>query len=171
MAALEQAQIDYLKNVLGLDRVLVPKASLRSAVVEKTVEVRGAVGPARLFALVPLPAAEFPLRGETEALLEKMLLAMKLQKTEVLIATWIAGEDFAIEEEVAQLARTAGGRPILVFGGQAAAERLIEARKLGEWGAWAGARVLATFSPRELLDSPEHKRLAWVHLQIVMKHL
>lgn len=170
MTALDQAQFDYLKNVLGLDRVLVPELP-PLPVKEKTVEMRGFLGPARVLALVPLAASEFPLRGEAESLLEKMLLAMKLQKNEVLIATWISGPDFAIEEEVAQLAHAAAGRPILIFGGQAAADRLIESRKLGDWGVWGEARVLATFSPAELLASPEQKRLAWVHLQAVMKHL
>jgi len=169
MTGLDQTQLDYLKNVLGLDRVLVPELA-PPPVKEKTVELRGVLGGARLLALVPLAASEFPLRGEAEALLEKMLLAMKLKKNEVLVATWITGSDFAIEEEIAQLAHAADDRPILVFGGQRAAERLIESQTLGEWGAWGSTRVLATYSPTELLASPERKRLAWVHLQAVMKH-
>lgn len=170
MFALDPAQIDYLQDVLGLDRVLVP--SLPPATFEeKKVDVRGALSGARLLALVPLAPADFPLRGEAESLLEKMLAAMKLKKAETLIATWITGPDFAIEEEISQLVHAAHGWPILVFGGQIAAERLVESQKLGEWGVWGETRVLATYSPSELLASPEQKRLAWVHLQTVMKSL
>jgi hypothetical protein len=173
-SSVDTAQFDYLTQVLGLDRVLVPPLPALE-IEEKSVEIHGTLGGARLLALVPLTATEFPLRGEAAALLERMLQAMKLHKHEVLIASWVAfgitGEDFAVEDEIARLVHAAGGRSALVFGGAAAAARLIESRQLGEWGVWSGARILATFPLRELLQSPEQKRMAWVHLQTVMKHL
>lgn len=174
---LDRAQLDYCRAVLGLERVLVPRATLvaqyqgQDSCVEKTVEIRGALTGARVLALVPLEKRDFPLHGEADQLLEKMLLAMKLKPNEVAMATWQADANLAVPEEIAQLANSAGTRPIVVFGGQASAQSIAETTALGEWGVWGDSRILATYSPRELLQSPDQKRLAWVHLQAVMKHL
>ncbi len=174
--------IHYCKTVLGIDRIVVPPlAGATSGLGEGGqegglgLEIRGGLNSARLVALVPLFRDEFPLRGEAEALLEKMLRAMKLAPSEVILATWQFSGELTIPDEIAQLAAAAGSRPILVFGGAKAAARLSQGdtpeHSLGQWSVWGESRLLTTFSPRELLSSPDQKRLAWVHLQAVMKHL
>jgi hypothetical protein len=169
--------VNYCRTVLGLERIVLP-ALTRAALAQdeslaetQGLEIRGSLHGARLVALVPLHAEEFPLRGEAEALLEKMLQAMKLARSQVVLASWQYGEELTIPDEIAQLAAGAGTRPILVFGGLTAAKRMNQGEALGQWGVWSESRILTTFSPRELLRSPGQKHLAWVHLQAVMKHL
>lgn len=160
-ASLDEHQISYLKNVLGIGRVLLPKSEGRGP---------SQLRPSRLIALLPLNGDEFPLRGEDQALLEKMFRAMKLESGDILIVSWRADAQ-ELPEEIAQIQSLSEPRPVVVFGREGA-DRLLGAKTtIGTWHPWGETKFLATYTPRELVSNPELKKPAWQHLQLVMKEL
>jgi hypothetical protein len=178
---LDQAQVDYLTDVLGLERLVVPTLITAAAAPngrEKFFEIQGSLASARLIVILPLLRSEFPLRGEAQSLLEKMIAAMKLKVSEVAIASWNIEASAGLPEEMAQVGAQAKGRPIVLFSGpqfmvkfpllpDAGAANVA----LGEWSLWGQERLMPTFSLRELLSSPDEKRKTWVHLQKAMQHI
>src|SRR4051812_17634582 len=104
--ALDLDQIGYLKTVLGLDRVLLPTPHEQPVPQE--------AGSARLIVLLPLKAEEFPLRGESQILIEKMIRAMKLDSGDVMLVSW--NLESGASDAVASVPEQANGRPILIFG-------------------------------------------------------
>lgn len=181
MIGLDSAQIDYVGKVLGLRRILLPAeistlSSLREPLPEKFVETRGGEAQARMIALLPLSRAHFPLHGPAEALLQKMFTAMKLGDVEVMMFSWIATEENPFPEVVREPLMnfleenpTASRRtPIVLFGDPRLLPDL-PGGDLGRFYEWNGGQILVTYSPQTLLDSPDFKRMAWVHLQTVMK--
>lgn len=171
----DKHQIDYMEKVLGITHVVLPAmAASQPPALPARVEPAPALPMeehARMIALVPLEAAEFPLRGEAAELIEKMIRAMKLDPGDVVMAAWKYDPGVGLPDEIAEMVSRAGHRPVLVFG-LAETERFAGRRVGGgEWFDLHGARSLSTFSPRELLASPDRKRLAWVHLQVVMREL
>ena len=142
---------------------LLPRATL-------PVRVRGSLAAARLIAVWQRTSG----LGEAEILAEKMVSAMKVPPAQVLWVDWEAAAPGELAPEVLQLLRDAGERPILVFGAPTAVKILPElaGRPLPKiLGNWIQSRYLVTLSPEELLDSAEKKKIAWAHLQLVMKNL
>jgi len=174
---LDANQLYYLRTVLGIDSVVFPEnfdpSSLPVSGPMAVGEVRWA-GPAegaRLLALLPTPSQEFPLSEEARALLEKMILAMKLQLDEVRFASWPYEVETLAEEVVQALAVGGERQPVLLFGAFGWKSLTGQELSPGDIAEFNGRRVFATFSPGELLQNPSQKRLAWVHLQKLMKEL
>jgi hypothetical protein len=170
-AGLDVDQIFYLKTVLGIDGVLLPPMSPDAPPIP-VAHVEGVLASARLLVLLPLKPEEFPLRGAMHELVEKMIRAMKLERTDVALLTWVHKPDVPVPHDIRETLASAGVRPVLIFGLEEA--QLLASHAPVKGGAWfdlGGARTISTFAPRDLLDSPERKRLAWVHLQLVMQVL
>ncbi len=184
---LDQDQIHYLKSVLGLDRVLLPLISgeegydlpLTPQLPEPRQTSRGELQSARMIALLPLAPEDFPLRGEADTLVDKMIRAMKIDPAHVYYFQFEcsdgASEAPQLQQMLSQIAATSRSTPTVLFGAECAREVLgLAAESLGSgaWCAWGqGGRVMATFSPRELIQTPDKKRVTWIHLQAVMKEL
>ena len=186
--AMNQDQIFYMQEVLGISSVVVPVgdgAFGTDAILQVqsppviAARVRGTLANARLIAV--WERAVGPGSGEAEILVEKMVTAMKVQSTQVLWIDWdpsegavLPAEIFALLNESA-LAKSAVGqsRPVLVFGEHTARNLLpsLTNSSLGRWFIENENRYMVTLSPEELLESTEKKRIAWAHLQTVMKEI
>ena len=173
---LDPAQIQYLRDVLGVDRVLRPEPSPGGtdaglADLGSELIVRG--NP-RTASLVVVWCREDGSGPEAKELASKMIAAMKISDERIAWLEW-TGSGTSTEDEVRQsiAAFPAGGRTaLLAFGPEAGAAILGHESEPGEWQALpTGAKVMATFSPEDLLASPERKKQAWAHLQLVMKAL
>ena len=178
---MNQDQIFYMQEVLGISSVIVPCGhgiSGAEAVLEVqapqvlSVRVRGTLASAKLIAVWERARTSASALGEAEILVEKMVSAMKVTSTQVLWIDWDPSEGAVLPPEIFTLLAESGARPILVFG-EHTARSLLPAPVLGRWlNANAGAnRYMVTLSPEELLESTEKKRIAWAHLQTVMKEL
>lgn len=177
---MNQDQIFYMQEVLGISNVIVPcgggvtgaEAVLQvQAPPVLAARVRGVLSNAKLIAV--WERAGGASRGEAEILVEKMVSAMKVQSTQVLWIDWDPSEGAVLPAEIfALLAESAasGARPVLVFG-EHTAQSLLTNASLGRWIEEKGNRYMVTLSPEELLESTEKKRIAWAHLQTVMKEL
>lgn len=184
--ALSKEQLHYMRDVLGIETVLVPfmdpgaapassaletafEQAFEPAVVVPEWRTSGDENAARLIVLVSSEAASFPLDGEAGELTHKMIQAMKMHSSEVFILEWNHAHAPAPGEIMATLLRQA--KPVLIFGAQTARSLIGHFPKIGEWSSWEGVRFVATEAPAELLVRPELKRVAWTHMQVFMKGL
>jgi hypothetical protein len=179
------AQLQYLKDVLGLHSVIVPKepivldlpaavsaVSPQSAALlpQALVKVRGDVTTARLLCFVANAGEDFILQGEVDSLAEKMISAMKLKAPEVAWVEWTHALSAPCPGEAIDAAL--GARvPVLLFGDETARSLLGATAVPGQWVDWSGVRLMATHDLRDLLKKPELKKPAWAHLQAVMRIL
>ena len=152
---LDENQISYLRDVLGIQNVVLPFAESPAV---------GTSGPFENSKLIVVTNGE---TSESFQLAEKMIQAMKLHPHEVSWLTWDLKTSHATEDLVIQ----AGRRPVLVFRSPAFIDWAPIQGPLGEWFDWEGVRLMATHSPVQLLQSPEKKKEAWSHLQMIMKSL
>ena len=172
MLAIDSAQLHYLETVLGIQSVLVPEGAqplpTMNVSPQLKVRTRGRVEDARLIAVwARSPSAS----GEAEILAEKMVAAMKIASPNVYWIDWTDGQDAIGGELPAEVLSIVHrpGPPVLVFG-ESTAEKLIPIRvQTGRWIDYKGGRFMVTLSPEVLLDSAEKKKIAWAHLQTVMK--
>lgn len=175
--ALNSAQFEYLRDVLGIEGVIIPSVDFGEASLVPMSESRvafrttGQMAKARLLILAASSNAVFPCEGEAADMAAKMIKAMKLQESEVIWLEWTHAENEACPHEVLSMVDTAGDRPVLVFGEQTLSSALGVSAALGEWLEWNGVRILTTHSLVRLLQDSSLKREAWVHLQTVMKVL
>ncbi len=181
--ALSKEQIQYMREVLGLDSVMVPFVDASAATApeisfEDTFEPSAVVSEwrssgdenaSKFIILVSSETASFPLDGESGELTRKMIQAMKYVASDVFILEWNHAHTPAPEEIFATLLRQA--KPVLIFGSKTARSLIGHFPKIGEWAAWEGIRFVATESPQDLLLHPELKRVAWAHMQAFMKGL
>lgn len=175
--SLDANQLYYLRTVLGIESVLFPRnfdpSSVAAAAMPNQEVVRWSrpTNGARLVALLPTPSKEFPLSDEAQTLVEKMILAMKIRLDEVYLAQWPFENEVLAEEVKRELLENGDQQPILIFG--AFGWKALSGQELspGDTTEFSGRRVFTTFSPGELLQTPSQKRLAWVHLQNLMKEL
>ncbi|MEZ4273450.1 MAG: uracil-DNA glycosylase [Myxococcota bacterium] len=127
-----------------------------------------------------------PFVGAAGQLLDKMIQAMGLKRTDVYIANMVkcrppqnrdpekdeiaACEPFLIQQIVAIQPE------VVVALGRCAAQSLLRdttaiSRLRGTWRSYQGIALMPTFHPAYLLRSPEQKRLVWQDLQNVMQRL
>jgi hypothetical protein len=178
---LSDDQVHYLRDVLGIDSVVLPFAdvstapnssfedSFTKADVNSEWRSSGDENAAKIIVLVSTETASFPLDGESGELTRKMIQAMKLNAPDVFILEWNHAHTPAPLEIMESLSRTA--KPVLIFGAGTARSLIGHFPQIGEWSAWEGVRFVATESPSDLLKRPELKRVAWAHMQIFMKGL
>ncbi len=173
MQKLNDDQIVYLRDVLGIDSVVLPFAIPGESAegVETGSEWRssGDENAAKIIVLVSSETAGFPLNGESGELTLKMIDAMKLGSADVFILEWNHAHTPAPLEIMQTLLRTA--KPVLIFGAGTARSLIGHFPAIGEWSAWEGVRFVATESPHDLLMRPELKRVAWAHMQVFMRGL
>lgn len=168
-------QLHYLRDVLGIESVVLPFIDTAFEDSFGTSEVRsewrssGDENAAKVIVLVSSETASFPLDGESGELTRKMIDAMKLSAPDVFIFEWTHAHTPAPLEIMQSLLRTA--KPVLIFGAGTARSLIGHFPKVGEWSAWQGARFVVTESPLDLLSRPELKRVAWAHMQVFMKGL
>lgn len=171
------AQLSYMENVLGIRSIVVPEqVAVQAAhatlppVVKPVLAVRtrGLLQNARLIAIWAREQAGGT--GEAEILAEKMVSAMKVQPSQVFWIDWVQGEG-ELPQEILEILANVGQRPILVFGEATAAPIIPMQIPTGRWTDYRGGRYMITLSPEALLESSEKKKIAWAHLQIIMKEL
>ncbi len=174
---LSDDQIVYLRDVLGIDSVVLPAVApgepadgldVDSNVISEW-RSSGDENAAKMMVLVSSETAGFPLDGESGELTHKMIQAMKLGGSDVFILEWNHAHTPAPLEILQTLLRTA--KPVLIFGAGTARSLIGHFPAIGEWSAWEGVRFVATESPHDLLMRPELKRVAWAHMQVFMKGL
>jgi hypothetical protein len=178
MSKIDPDQLHYLQSVLGIGKVIMPAGS---PMVESpprpaaALETTGDFESARLIVLWAHGARDPGEQAEAQALAEKMVTAMKVPGGIVFWMKWPAACAFPLE--LPELLSKSGGRPVLVFGAETLdGLKVSPASAEQRFGRWleiegSGAKALATHSPEELLTSADKKKLAWAHLQIVMKEL
>jgi hypothetical protein len=167
------AQLSYMQNVLGVRSIIVPEQAAHVALVPPlkpalAVRTRGILQDARLIAI--WARAQSSGSGEAEILAEKMVSAMKVQPSQVFWIDWVQGEG-ELPTEIHNILATVGSRPVLVFGEATAAPLIPLQVPTGRWTDYRGVRYMITLSPEALLESSEKKKIAWAHLQIIMKEL
>ena len=174
-AKLSLDQIHYLRDVLGIESLVMPfvdtafEDSFASSDVVSESRSSGDENAAKVIVLVSSETAAFPLDGVSGELTRKMVEAMKLSAPDVFILEWTHAHTPAPTEIMQALLRSA--KPVLIFGAGTARSLLGHFPKIGEWSAWQGVRFVATESPLDLLARPELKRSAWAHMQVFMKGL
>ena len=110
------------------------------------------------------------LNSQEVTLAEKMMFAMKLSPDDVIWLEWaFAGE--RAPPPIRDVAHSAGFRPLLCFGGDVAEALTGQSCQIGSWTDWDGLKLMTTYSLNTLLDQPDLKKVAWQHLQMVMKIL
>lgn len=160
-----------MRTVLGIQSVILPERVLseenHAQPAHQSWSIEGSTQSARLIAVIPVSATntELKLSPEARELLEKMIAAMKLPMSEV--ALCLSPQSDLNLETLGEIAPAA---PIVIFG---LALNAFGAGTLkpGEKKVLGGRTVFATYSPFELLRTPDLKRQAWTHLQGVMKLL
>ena len=95
-----------------------------------------------------------------------MIQAMKLANKDVVIMEWTA----ELPDDVRD-AWTAWKGVALSFGEHAAAQLTGSPSTSGAWIDSGARRMMVTDSPKRLLTEPDRKKIAWAHLQVVMKAL
>ncbi len=172
---LSDGQVQYLRDVLGIDTVVLPPLAaaapddLVSSTDVSEWRSSGDQNAAKVIVLVSTETAAFPLERESGELTQKMIQAMKLTGPEVFILEWNHAHTPAPTEILQVLLRTA--KPVLIFGAGTARSLIGHFPAIGEWSAWEGVRFVVTESPLDLLRRPELKRVAWAHMQVFMKGL
>ena len=172
--SLDANQIHYLRTVLGVDSIIWPRSFQRgpenqASHLSGEVAWIGGESRARLVALFPLETGD-TLTSDQELLVEKMIRAMKVSIDDVRRGFWPVGLADATAAIASELERHAN-QPVIVFGTGSGLSFDGRSLGIGESALLGSRRVHVTYSPRDLIDSPERKRLAWVHLQAVMKEL
>lgn len=131
-----------------------------------------------------------PFVGAAGQLLDKMIAAMGLRRSEVYICNVVKclppfrppNSRFPEGDEIAACApflhaQLAAIRPrVIVALGKCAAQTLLDSRVpisllRGEWHEYRGVKLMPTFHPAYLLRSPQEKRKAWEDLKKVMKEI
>jgi hypothetical protein len=100
-----------------------------------------------------------------DALLAKMTVAMKLTDSDYQVVDANSCNPESLKQAKAGF---------LVILGRAAKDRFFPAANLGEWvqcDALANIPALCTYHPQKLVETPDLKRGAWQHCQIVMGRL
>lgn len=124
-----------------------------------------------------------PFVGEAGALLDRMIVAMRLRREDVFIVNVLKcrppGNRNPLPEEIAACENFLSQqlrliRPALIVAlGSFAAQWLLKttqsiSRMRGEWGQYEGIPVMPTFHPSYLNRKPAEKHKAWADLQKVM---
>lgn len=192
-----QAYLLWLKD-RGLVHPTGPRAAPTSLDRSEDVEPAMAVGATRRHRLIligdlPTPEAHDlgrPLCGEEEALLHRMIQAMRLTDGDSLVVNALdrrssqpseapdAATIAAARLRLADLVKVSGGELVVALGSFAAKVLLGDSTNFHESRGQLvasqvldGQPVIATFHPRDLLRFPANKRLAWSDLQVAMRHL
>lgn len=177
---LTEAQLEYIRNVLGLEALVTPPAesfliaqsteseqSLEQ--VEPSLSQMRVQGPknAKLVVVSGTRGDDFPFEGEEGVLADKMIQAMKLNLNEVRRLEWCKGE--APDE----LLKEVESAPLVLVFGETAFSLLARGKvaRAGEWTSVSSARVLVTYDPRLLMQEPERKKITWAHLQTMMREM
>ncbi|HVK61569.1 MAG TPA: hypothetical protein VM432_08470 [Bdellovibrionales bacterium] len=158
MGSLSQDQVNYLKNVLGIESIVFDSVVVSSADSATDVRISAIEGAPKMLVFGAALKGSLPFEGEARELLEKMIQAMKLTLKEVVLIEWTPATE-VVPESVQTLMSTFEALPRLVFGNEAA----VTLR--------AGSGDVATHSVSTLLRRPELKKETWTHLQKVMKAL
>ncbi|MES2964284.1 MAG: hypothetical protein V4760_10365 [Bdellovibrionota bacterium] len=175
MSGLSPSQLQYLKDVLGVDGVILGTATLAAAeAVSVQLPAAAAVSESRIIGnpsvarLLVFAAGEraFVLEGEAGDLASKMIQAMKLKPNDVAVVEW-TGET---PDDVRDI-WTAWRGLALSFGERTALLLTNEKSESGAWIETDGRKLMVTDSPVRLLAEPARKKIAWAHLQLVMKAL
>lgn len=170
MSGLSEEQIQYLRDVLGVDSVVLGRqapGAVAAAPPPAPSEMRVKGDPARARLLVfAAGEREFVLSGEAGELAAKMIQAMKLAADDVAIVEWTS----SVPDDVRDLWSTWSGLA-LSFGELAAAQLTSCETVSGSWVEDGSRKLMVTDSPARLLRETERKKVAWAHLQQVMKAL
>lgn len=183
-----EAQLDYIRNVLGLDALVTPRAESifvdqvaatdqaaqhvdqqPDQHIEQSLSEVRAQGPknAKLVVVSGTREDVFPFEGEEGVLADKMIQAMKLNLNEVRRLEWCKGD---APEEVLKEVEAA---PLVLVFGESAFSLLTRGKiaRAGEWTSVSSARVLVTYDPKLLMQEPERKKITWAHLQTMMREM
>lgn len=134
---------------------------------------------------IPRPRVVFvgdvPATAAERALLDKMSIAMRLSDAETFVTAAFSGAEAHPDAEALAAARAeiksllARLRPEVVLAlGSVATRILLGPSARGTLLPVAdlhGVHAMGTFHPRDLLQVPANKRLAWADLQVVMAQL
>jgi uracil-DNA glycosylase family 4 len=132
-------------------------------------------------------AQGLPFVGPAGQLLDRMLAAINLERSQVYIANVVKcrppGNRVPLPDEIMACKPFLRGqvaliRPkIIVALGATAAKVVFKdenfriTRQRGVWKEATGVKLLATYHPSYLLRSPEHKKEAWEDMQAIQKAL
>ena len=190
---MDSDQLYYLETVLGLKNVVMPAVAFADVTTAQQlsdvsvpaevatpldVQMSGDFASARLIIVwgrKNSPAGHTgpmtPLDDSATELTDKMLAAMKVPGGKVAKLEWtLANTDRTLPIEVLEVLELAGQTPVLIFGRNTALALLpTHEIQLGQWIQSGTNRYMTTYSPEELLESNDKKRMAWAHLQLVMK--
>jgi hypothetical protein len=172
MSGLSDDQIRYLRDVLGIESVILGEGA--AAVAQQPTPPPAPISESRLKGhlksarLLVVSAGEhrFALEGEAGELANKMIQAMKLKPDDVAVLEWTS----AVPEDVRDAWNDWDGIA-LSFGELAAAQLTGSPSLSGSWLDAGSRRIMVTDAPSRLLAEPERKKIAWAHLQQVMKAL
>ncbi|MEK7357493.1 MAG: hypothetical protein AAB250_13660 [Bdellovibrionota bacterium] len=170
MSGLSEEQIVYLRDVLGLESLVLgrqvsPRGESLPPPAVSEMRITGKLEAARLLVVAAGDSA-FVFTGEAGALASKMIQAMKLGANDVATVEWTA----TAPEEVHEIWKNWKGHA-LSFGERAAAQLIGAENPSGATIAMGDRKITVTDSPARLLVEPERKKIAWAHLQSVMKLL
>jgi uracil-DNA glycosylase len=127
-----------------------------------------------------------PFVGEAGKLLDKMIVAMGLQRSQVYIANIVKcrpprnrdpePDEIAACEPFLWAQINAVKPAIIVALGRIAAQTLLKdstpiSKMRGKWREYRGFPLMPTFHPAYLLRNPADKKLVWLDLQDVMQRL
>lgn len=170
MSGLSEEQITYLRDVLGLESLVLgarPAVRVEAPPPPPTSEfrIKGAIEKARLL-VVAAGEREYPLEGEAGDLATKMIQAMKLAPHDVAIVEWTS----TASDDVREIWKSWKGYA-LSFGERAANELTGQRTPSGSWFESGECQLMVTDTPARLIAEPARKKVAWAHLQSVMKLL
>lgn len=176
MKRLDEAQIVYFRDVLGIGSVLLPTSPFIET------RVTGDRTTASLICTLLSTRACWPLEGEVRELAHKMVQAMRLSIEDVFWVEWLTCQEAItstgtqdVESVAAPVAHAIDAAikdvsiPVLCFGTDAGAVLAGTSVVPGQWVDWRGRRMLVTHALADLLARSELKKEAWIHLQELMK--
>lgn len=174
VSGLSPEQLRYLNDVLGVRGLVLPEGGPSLALAFDSNEVPAPEVVARgegsrLVALFAKPKARWPFSTDERELADKMIQAMKVSPREVSILEWALESGEAARLEILHRLSKHPAKSVLFFGSDTAAAMGLGAAAVGQWLDWEGRSALVTLSLEELLQYPERKKIAWVHLQMVMR--
>lgn len=162
-------RVDYLKNVLGIKSVMLPKnfekstTSLTPTPIEVAFQTRGN-GPV-LFLGQFQKQTEAAFAIDELQLLEKIIVALKLRFE----ATCIAKVAQVTPENLFQFLNENQFSYVIVLGNSF--DHILPETKLNEEVVINNIKLLNTFHPREMIDNPDLKKDAWVGFKKIMENL